>query len=168
MAKLEEKMLQMVVNMATNDGRMKAQQELMEAEINKQRELLKQKDNEIVERDKRIAYLEERLAQVMEQKKPLVVNNYYMLSVPKTRDYVCHLDNRDRRFVGHFMHHTLPDDTPMSVIEQVNEMTRLEHQEGQVVMHNNYGPVNGNITTQNVEMPKTEMNHTKLLESHEQ
>ena len=38
----------------------------------------------------------------------------------------------------------------MALMEQVDEITRLIPQEGSVVIQHNNGPVNGNITTQNV------------------
>jgi hypothetical protein len=63
----------------------------------------------------------------------VVVNNYYVLSVPKTYKYVNALDNAGRRFVGHFIHQTMSDGTPQSVMAQVDEMTQLEgSQEGRL------------------------------------
>lgn len=98
----------------------------------------------------------------------VVVNNYYLLSMPKTSNYVRALDNERRLFVGHFMHHTLSDGTPQSVFAQVDEMTQLEHHdEGHVVIQHNNGPVNGYITTQHVEMPALNADTTKMIENDE-
>jgi hypothetical protein len=100
----------------------------------------------------------------------VVVNNYnfLMLSVPRTRAYVDNLSNDGRQFVGHMLHHTMLEDTPRSVMDQVDEMTRLrDYQEGGVVIQHNSGPVNGNIGTQNVGMPgMNDENSLNQLEQH--
>ena len=100
--------------------------------------------------EKRISELEALLLQQQNAHPTVVVNQYFMLSVPLTRDYVSNLSNDGRQFVGHMLHHTMPAETPRYMLEQVDEMTRLTPQEGGVVIQNNNGPVNGNITTQNV------------------
>lgn len=159
MSKIDEKMLQMVVEMATSGGRMEAQQEAKDAEIIR----LKQ---ELEERDRRIASLEARLRQLEGQQPRVVVNQYFVLSMMKTMDYVSNLGNHERCFVGHFMHQTMPDDTPPSIIAQVDEMTRLQQQEAKVTVQNNYGPVNGNIAEQHLELPAID-DTTKQLDDHE-
>jgi hypothetical protein len=79
---------------------------------------------------------------------------------------VSNLGNHERCFVGHFMHQTMPDDTPPSIIAQVDEMTRLQQQEAKVTVQNNYGPVNGNIAEQHLELPAID-DTTKQLDDHE-
>ena len=148
MSKIDEKMLQMVVDMATQGGKMEARQEANEREIEELRAEVKRQREVIERREARIEELEGLLQQNALPK--VVVNHYFMLSVPLTRDYVSHLGNDGRQFVGHMLHHTMPAETPRYLLEQVDEMTRLNPQEGGVVIQNNNGPVNGNITTQNV------------------
>jgi len=148
MAKIDEKMLQMVVDMAAMGGKMEARYEALEKEIDEKRAEIKRLREVVEKRDARIDELEGLLQQNSQPK--VVVNQYFMLSVPLTRDYVSNLGNDGRQFVGHMLHHTMPAETPRYMLEQVDEMTRLNPQEGGVVIQNNNGPVNGNITTQNV------------------
>ena len=122
-------------------------------------------------RDKeRISELEQLLLQQQASRPQVVVNNYniFMLSVPRTRAYVDNLGNDGRQFVGHMLHQTMLEDTPRSVMDQVDEMTRLrDYQEGGVVIQHNSGPVNGNIGTQNVGMPgMNDENSLNQLEQH--
>lgn len=166
MAKIDEKMLQMVVDMAALGGKREARMEaLMEENLEMHRKLDEDQE-EIARRDARIAELEAMLQKVMNRPQ-VVVNQYFMLSVPRTRDYVSTLSNDGRQFVGHMLHHTLSEDTPRHVIDQVDEITRLERQDGGgVVIQNNSGPVNGNIMTQNVGMPTVaDEQTTKLITS---
>ena len=110
------------------------------------------------------------LQQQQASRPQVVVNNYnfFMLSVPRTRAYVDNLGNDGRQFVGHMLHQTMLEDTPRSVMDQVDEMTRLRDcQEGGVVIQHNSGPVNGNIGTQNVGMPgMNDENSLNQLEQH--
>ena len=125
MSNVQEKMLDMVVDMATTKGRMEAEQERYEKEI-------AEKDAEIArlkadgnKKDERIAELEQLLVQQSNQPQ-VIMNNFFMLSVPKTNKYVRELNNDGRQFVGHMFHQTMPDDTPKSVLMQVDEMTSLD------------------------------------------
>ena len=117
-----------------------------------------------------ISELEKLLLQQQASRPQVVVNNYnfFMLSVPRTRAYVDNLGNDGRQFVGHMLHQTMLEDTPRSVMDQVDEMTRLrDYQEGGVVIQHNSGPVNGNIGTQNVGMPgMNDENSLNQLEQH--
>ena len=131
--------LKFVADLAHNGGVLQAQNEALKAHIESlkaQNEMLKTSYETLKAEN---AHLREENSQqrlLLIQKDEViaasgrqptvVVNQYYLLSVPKTFQYVNTLDNDGRRFVGHFMHHTLSDGTPMSVIEQVNEMTQLE------------------------------------------
>ena len=138
--------LKFVADLAHNGGVMQAQNEALKAEIeslkaeNKslkaENKSLKAENKSLKAEVKHLSETNDKQQQLLIQKdqmiaegihKPVVVvNKYYLLSVPKTCQYVSTLDNDGRRFVGHFMHHTLSDGTPMSVIEQVDEMTQLE------------------------------------------
>lgn len=150
MSKIDEKMLQMVVDMAAQGGKMEARHEAQEREIEEKNAEIKRLREIIVKRDARINELEGLLLEQQSAQPKVVVNQYFMLSVPLTRDYVSNLSNDGRQFVGHMLHHTMPAETPRCMFEQVDEMTRLNPQDGSVVIHNNNGPVNGNIATQNV------------------
>ena len=124
--------LKFVAELAHNGGMMQALNESLKSEVlrlqednKKQEMMLMQKDKMIAARDERIAELQSMLQQSISQP-TVVVNQFFVLSKPKTYEYVSTLDNNGRRFVGHFIHQALPDGTPMSVIAQVDEMTRLE------------------------------------------
>ena len=170
MARIEEKMLQMVVDMAAKGGKMEAQQEAQDKEIERLMEENRQLKAAMARDTERISELEQLLLQQQASRPQVVVNNYnfFMLSVPRTRAYVDNLGNDGRQFVGHMLHHTMLEDTPRSVMDQVDEMTRLrDYQEGGVVIQHNSGPVNGNIGTQNVGMPgMNDENSLNQLEQH--
>lgn len=126
MSKVEEKMLNMMVDMATNKGRLEAEHERRKKEI-------AEKDAQIAElktllkmREDRIAELEFQLTQQNLTQPKVTVNQFFLLSAPKTHTYVQGLDNDGRQFVGHMFHQTMPDSTPMSVLMEVDEMTRFE------------------------------------------
>ena len=170
MARIEEKMLQMVVDMAAKGGKMEAQQEAQDKEIERLMEENRQLKAAMARDKERISELERLLQQQQASRPQVVVNNYnfFMLSVPRTRAYVDNLGNDGRQFVGHMLHQMMLEDTPRSVMDQVDEMTRLrDYQEGGVVIQHNSGPVNGNIGTQNVGMPgMNDENSLNQLEQH--
>ena len=156
MTKIDEKMLQIVVDMAARGGKMEALQEAQDKEIERLIEENRQLKAERAKDKERIRELEQLLHEQQAARPQVVVNNFnfFVLSVPRTRAYVDNLGNDGRQFVGHMLHHTMLEDTPRSVMDQVDEMTRLrDYQEGGVVIQHNTGPVNGNIGTQNVGMP---------------
>ena len=170
MANTNETMLHLMVDLATKGGKMEAELEARDKEIER---LIKENTelrSVVTRRDARISELEHLLTQQESARPQVVVNNYnfLMLSVPRTRAYVDNLSNDGRQFVGHMLHHTMLEDTPRSVMDQVDEMTRLrDYQEGGVVIQHNSGPVNGNIGTQNVGMPgMNDENSLKQLEQH--
>ena len=94
--------LEFVAKLAGERGELKAQYEHKMSEVEKLQE------------------------EIAEMNKLIEMNNFFMLSIDKTVSYVSTLDNNGRLFVGHFIHHTMPDGTPLSVIAQVDEMTRLQ------------------------------------------
>ena len=138
MSKVDENMLRMVLDMAESKGRVTQMNEEREAENIRLKQLV----------DKLQAEIEELKLQLQQQQDSgrltVVVNNFFMLSVLKTRDYVSSLNNDGRQFVGHMLHHTLSDETPRSVIAEVDEMTELERHDG---VSNNFS---GNIETLNM------------------
>ena len=93
MAKIEEKMLQMVVDMAAKGGKMEAQQEAQDKEIERLMEEIRQLKAERAKDKERISELEQLLQQQQASRPQVVVNNYnfFMLSVPRTRAYVDNL-----------------------------------------------------------------------------
>lgn len=171
--------LRFVADLAHNGGMMQAENEYLKkdnAQLQVENERLKNDNMQLrteigkLKDDNRLMRAEmDVLRSTPPQGQPtVVVNNYYLLSMPKTSNYVRALDNEGRLFVGHFMHHTLSDGTPQSVIDEVDEMTQLEHHdEGHVVIQHNNGPVNGYITTQHVEMPALNADTTKMIENDE-
>ena len=161
MSKIDEKMLLMMVDMAAQGGKMEAQQEAKDREIEELRREVGELRDRLAKRDERIAQLEALVFQQGNARPTVVVNQFFMLSVPRTRTYVSSLSNNGRQFVGHMLHQTLAEDTPRYVMDEVDEMTQLTPQEGGVVIQNNNGPVNGNITTQNV--GSTGMGNENLL-----
>lgn len=95
---------------------------------------LAEKTKECEEKDRRIEELEARLmcempsenAETCAQGPVLMVNNfYYVLSWPKTVEYVGKLDSNGRKSAGHFIHQTLPDGINMSFVKRVDELTKL-------------------------------------------
>lgn len=147
MAKNAEE-LKMILDMAANGGKMQAQNEMLmdrlaqkDKEIeglkNENKELkngLAEKTKECEEKDRRIEELEARLmcempsenAETCAQGPVLMVNNfYYVLSWPKTVEYVGKLDSNGRKSAGHFIHQTLPDGINMSFVKRVDELTKL-------------------------------------------
>ena len=136
--KLEE--LRFVADLARNGGVMEAQKAALEAElamqktvVNEQKTLLMAKDkmiaerdDKIVQKDRRIAELEAIVQQQNVQQPTMVVNQFFVLSLNKTISYISTLDNNGRFFAGHFLHHTLLEGTPTSMIEKVDEITSLE------------------------------------------
>ena len=123
--------MKFVAELARSGGMMEERNTSLNSELHQLRarieeleQQLSARENTIVEKDRRITELEVMLERSGQQP-TVVVNQYFMLSMPKTVNYVNTLDNSGRRFVSHFMHHTLPDGTPLSVIEQVDEMTSL-------------------------------------------
>lgn len=124
--------LRFVADLAHNEGRMQAQNEQLRDEIEQQKREIERLRSENEGLRAEVADLKAAQQQASQQPK-VVVNNFYLLSVPKTFKYVSALDNDGRRFVGHFMHQTLSDTTPQSVMAQVDEMTQLEGgQEGRL------------------------------------
>ena len=172
--------LKFVTDLAHNGGVMQAQNdalkaevERLKAEIDNQKEMNLKKDDIIAAQNQRIAELLAMLHQQDSQPK-VVVHNFFLLSCHKTVSYVNGLDNDGRRFVAHFMHHTMPADTPMSVIAEVDKITTLEgDKKGRLAdaleeiakkptTQNNYGETvipnvenfQPQIGTQNIDMPK--------------
>ena len=140
MAKNAEE-LKMILDMAANGGKMQAQNEMLmdrlaqkENEIKSLKYNLAEKTKECEEKDRRIEELEARLmcempsenAETCAQGPVLMVNNfYYVLSWPKTVEYVGKLDSNGRKSAGHFIHQTLPDGINMSFVKRVDELTKL-------------------------------------------
>ena len=174
--------LRFVADLAHNGGVMQAQNEHLKNENDRLRH-----ENEKLrfENEGLKAKIDELRAvrQLNSQQPTVVVNNFYVLSVPKTHQYVSVLNNADRRFVGHFMHQTLSEGTPQYLIAQIDEITQpkasqeerladaMEELAKKPTTQNNYGdyvegdkvkekttiPNVGNyqpqITTQNMEVP---------------
>jgi len=174
--------LKFVADLAHNGGMMQAQNEHLKHENERLRHEIEQLRSEIAGLK---AKLDESVVvkQLNSQQPTVVVNNFYVLSVPKTHQYVSVLNNDDRRFVGHFMHQTLSEGTPQFMIAQIDAITQLKGSEEERLAdaveelakkpttQNNYGdyvagdkvkekttiPNVGNyqpqITTQNMEVP---------------
>ena len=137
--------LKMIVDLAKSDGKKEAENEMLktakkqlEDNCAKQQKMLAQKDRQLAEKDKKIEELEERIRELEEivankpyggdSQQPVVfVNQYFLLDCPKTINYVGALDNRQKMFAGHLLLHTMADNTPKKIFDQVNEMTQLEN-----------------------------------------
>ena len=136
--------LKMIVDLAKSDGKKEDENEMLktvkkqlEDTCAKQQKMLAQKDKQLAEKDKRIEEQKERISELeaMVANKPYVgdgqqpvvfVNQYFLLDCPKTISYVGALDNSMKMFAGHLLLHTMADNTPKRVFDQVNEMTQLE------------------------------------------
>ena len=140
--------LKIILDMAANGGKMQAQNEMLLERIaqlendlkrqkNENKKLkndLEEKTKECKEKDHRIEELEARLmcevpsgnTETCAQGPVLMVNNfYYVLSWPKTVEYVGKLDSNGRKNAGHFIHQTLPDGINMNFVKRVDELTKL-------------------------------------------
>jgi hypothetical protein len=141
--------LKIILDMAANGGKMQAQNEMLQERIVQLENDLKRQKNETKkvkndlaekmreceEKDRRIEELEARLmcgttvenGENCAQGPVLMVNNfYYVLSWPKTVEYVGTLDSNGRMSASHFIHHTLPDGINMNFVKRVDELTKLE------------------------------------------
>ena len=76
MAKIEEKMLQMVVDMAAKGGKMEAQQEAQDKEIERLMEENRQLKAAMARDKERISELEQLLQQQQASRPQVVVNNF--------------------------------------------------------------------------------------------
>lgn len=101
MSKIDEKMLMMMVDMAAQGGKMEALQEAKDKEIDELRTVCDELRREIAKRDERIAQLEALVFQQENARPQVVVNQFFVLSVSRTRVYVSSLSNNGRQFVGH-------------------------------------------------------------------
>lgn len=144
--------LKMIIELASNQGAMQERSETLKAqndqlsvekaqltdennrlkeELAYMKETLKEQELLMEKKDERIAELEGVIASTageigQSSGAVVVVNQYFMLSVSKTNDYVTRLDSEHRIFVGHLFQHTLPDNTPKHVLDQVRQMTELK------------------------------------------
>ena len=178
--------LKMILDMAANGGKMQAQNEMLldkiaqleneikrqKNEIKKLRNDLAEKAKECEEKDHRIEELEAKLmceipsedSDTCAQGPVVMVNNfYYVLSWPKTVDYVTKLDSNGRMSAGHFIHHTLPDGINMNFVKRVDELTMLETPQDQRLA-DAMEKVAGRPTTQNIYGDKNEFTEdSKML-----
>ena len=141
--------LKIILDMASNGGKMQAQNEMLQEKLASQDEYIKsleeekrklqeevvRKTKECEEKDQRIAELEakamyeipsENADEICQSSVVLVNNFYYVLSWPKTVEYVGSLDSNGRVVACHFIHHTLPDNMPVQFIKKVDDLTKLE------------------------------------------
>ena len=56
----------------------------------------------------------------------VLIQQYILLDGPKTFAYVCSLKDDKKMIAGHMLMHTMVDNTPKCIYDQVNEMTQLE------------------------------------------
>lgn len=91
---------------------------------------LEAQDRLIAEQTEHIQELEKVASQIPSGGSVVVVNQYFMLSVEKTCEYVTRLDAEHRIFVGHMFQHTLPDNTSKHILDQVRDMTELREETG--------------------------------------
>lgn len=129
--KLEE--LKFVADLARCGGVMEAQNASLladnarlQTELNEAKVLSLEKDDVIAALKRRNAELEAMLQQATLQQPRMVVNNFFVLSEQKVISYISALDNNGRCFAGHFLHHTLTDDTPPKMLAKVDEITSLQ------------------------------------------
>ena len=132
--------LKMVLELAASKGRKEAENEMLETQkkqleeantkllrqLSQKDKLLKEKEKIIEEQRRRISDMEALVANqtcaAEGQKQVVYVSQYFLLDAPKTFSYVCTLQ---RMFAGHLLLHTMADNTPKQVFDQVNEMTQL-------------------------------------------
>lgn len=122
-SKLDE--FKFVADLARNEGELKAKYESSQDDnirLREENEQLRLENQRLREENERLKNQHENNS----YQPQVVVNNFFLLSWPKTYNYVSALDNDDKRVVSHMLHHTVPDDTPKSVIAQIDEITSLD------------------------------------------
>ena len=146
--------LKIILDIAANGGKMQARNEMLLERIARMEEDYKRLEDEYIkalndlakktkeceEKDLRIAELEAKAMYEIpaDNREPncqnsfvMVSNFYYVLSWPKTVEYVSTLDSNGRLCASHFIHHTLPDGIPMQFIKKVDDLTMLEARQDQ-------------------------------------
>ena len=174
----------MILDMAANGGKMQAKNEmLLEKITDMEKEILRLTSENATLRGQlsaKTAECEELQAKIMcneeldeqetgSQGQFVMVNNfYYVLSWPKTVEYVGTLDSNGRMSAGHFIHHTLPDGVPRRFIKKVDELTKLEVRQEKRLAEaiekvaerpttmNNIYPQNGSTTNVDCDMESPE------------
>lgn len=162
----ETESLQMVMEMAKQNGKNEAKAEMLQEKIVQLTDEVKQKDGEISsmaevisDKNEEIAYLKEQLKQrdekieILEQQNGIyncgangnvVVNQFFVLSVPKTRTYAGLLNNDGRIKMCHMFQNTMPDGTAPEVFNKVKEITMLQEPQPVVAIKSPGNQVIGN------------------------
>lgn len=121
--KLDE--FKFVADLARNEGVLQAKYDSLKDDyirLKEENDQLRKDSERLREENRRLqAHHEENWNQPK-----VVVNQIILLSWPKTCSYVNGLGDEGRQAVCHMLHHTVPDDTPISVIQQIDEITSLD------------------------------------------
>lgn len=128
--------LKMVLDLAASNGRKEVENEMLESRNKQLLGLLEAKDKQLVEKDKTIEDLNQRIRDMealisnkagnADGQRVVLINQYILLDAPKTVNYVCALDNAQKMFAGHMLLHTMAASTPKQIYDKVNEITQLE------------------------------------------
>lgn len=132
--------MKLVANISRETGVFEGENGMLKMRVNDLQKQIEQLQARVDEKDKalqaserraedyrhRIAELESLMTTGGGKSPVVVVNQYFLLDRPKTMNYVGKLDNIHKMFAGHMLLHTMADSTPKQLIDEVNDMTRLE------------------------------------------
>ena len=174
--------LKCIIDLATDKGKMEQQNSHLTDEIERLAEESKGKDSVIA---KQAATIDQMAARIRELEAiicnssqvtmgaaqleagnaspQVVVNQYILLSAPKTVDYVRALDDSHRMFAGHMLINTVANNSQRQ-IDSITEMTRLEGHSMQERLADAMEEVAKKPTTQNIYGDKNDFNEdAKML-----
>ncbi len=175
--------LKFIVDLATDKGKMEQQNNHLNGEIVRLVEDSKEKDSVIAKlkasnekKDARIRELESIVANTPQvnvgtaqleagntSPKVVVVNQYILLSGPKTVDYVRALDDTHRMFASHMLMNTVAVSSQQQM-DRITELTRLEGNSLQERLTDAMEEVAKKPTTQNIYGDKNDFNEdSKML-----
>ena len=89
----------------------------------------------------------------------VVVNQFFLLDKPKTFGYVEALTNDQRMFAAHLLTHTMADNMPKQVFDQVNECCKLDDSHTQRGIHIEHADQVNGIVEAEAEVIHTLNNH---------
>lgn len=133
---IEEELRQALEEIAKQKAENKRILEEHAKALDEKDQIINEKDQIISEKDMRIRELETIIgnngivisnsANADGATHVVLIQQYILLDGPKTFAYVCNLNDDNKLIAGNLLMHTMADNMPKCIYDQVNEMTRLE------------------------------------------
>jgi type III secretion system FlhB-like substrate exporter len=136
---MEARNSMMVEQLQKKDDEIAALKEMLKEKdkvIAKKDKQLAEKDKLIADKDARIKELESLVMTIettedgqdeaRDKRTLMIVEHYILIDILKMISYVLGLNNSQKMLVAHMLHHTLADNLPQQIYEQVDEITQLE------------------------------------------